>query len=159
MRLRMTMGMRAKKSGLAIAASVIISAQAPAAPPSEACRNAELPIPRTAPGSMGGQEFARRVGELEGSARDAEVRRALLAGNLPEHLRHLAPVTLEGRGRAGAPLTVTFCVMRDYLAVGSDSDSLIVPMGLPTALDVAAEFDSVLPTPRLVDGIYTPAQN
>jgi len=77
---------------------------------------------------MGGQEFARRVGDLEGSARDAEVRRALLAGNLPEHLRHLAPVTLEGRGREGAPLTVTFCVMRDYLAVGSDSDSLIVPM-------------------------------
>jgi hypothetical protein len=97
------------------------------------------------------------VGDLEGSARDAEVRRELLAGNLPEHLRHLAPVTLKGRGRDGAPLTVTFCVMRDYLAVGSDSDSLIVPMGLPTALDVAAEFDSVLPTPRLVDAIYEAA--
>ena len=128
MRLRMTVRVRAKKSVFAIAASVLISAQTPAAPPSEACHNAELPIPRTVPGSMGGQEFARRVGDLEGSARDAEVRRALLAGNLPEHLRHLAPVTLEARGREGAPLTVTFCVMRDYLAVGSDSDSLIVPM-------------------------------
>jgi cytidyltransferase-like protein len=79
-------------------------------------------------------EFARRVGDLEGSARDAEVRHALLAGNLPEHLRHLTAVTLEGRGRDGAPLTVTFCVMPDYLAVGSDSDSLIVPMGLLAAM-------------------------
>jgi hypothetical protein len=30
-------------------------------------------------------------------------------------------------------------------------------MGLPTALNVAAEFDSVLPTPRLVDAIYEAA--
>jgi hypothetical protein len=157
MRPRTTIRVQAKNSFFAIAASVIVSAQIPAAPGGEACHNAELPIPRTAPGSMGGQEFARRVGDLQGSARDAEVRRALLAGNLPEHLRHLAPVTLEGRGRDGAPLTVIFCVMPDYLAVGSDSDSLIVPMGLPTALDVAAEFDSVLPTPRLVDAIYEAA--
>ena len=157
MRLRMRIRVRAKWSLFAIAASVIISTQAPAAPPGDACHNAALPIPRTAPGSMGGQEFARRVGDLEGSARDAEVRRALLAGDLPEHLRHLTAVTLEGRGRDGAPLTVTFCVMPDYLAVGSDSDSLIVPMGLPTALSVAAEFDSVLPTPRLVDAIYEAA--
>src|SRR5579864_1260618 len=104
MRLRMTIRVRAKKSAFAIAASVIISAQVPAAPPSEVCHNAELPIPRTAPGSMGGQEFARRVGDLEGSARDAEVRRALLAGDLPEHLRHLTAVTLEGRGRDDVPL-------------------------------------------------------
>ena len=152
----MTIRVRAQKSAFAIAASVIVSVQAQAAL-SEACHNAELRIPRPAAGSIGGREFARHVGDLEGSARDAEVRRQLLAGNLPEHLRHLAPVTLEGRGRDGAPLTVTFCVMRDYLAVGSDSDSLIVPMGLPTALDVAAEFDSELPTPRLVDAIYEAA--
>ena len=157
MKLRMRMPVRARWSVFAIAASVIISTQARAAAPGEACHNAALPIPSTAPGSMGGQEFARRVGDLEGSARDAEVRRALLAGDLPEHLRHLTAVTLEGRGRDGAPLTVTFCVMPDYLAVGSDSDSLIVPMGLPTALNVAAEFDSVLPTPRLVDAIYEAA--
>ena len=153
----MTMRVRTKKVALGIAAGVIGSLQAQAALPSEACHNAELRIPPPAPGSMGGREFARHVGALEGSARDAEVRRELLSGNLPEHLRHLAPVTLEGRGRDDAPVTVTFCVTPDYLAVGSDTDSLIVPMGLPTALDVAAEFDSVLPTPRVVDAIYEAA--
>jgi hypothetical protein len=146
-----------KRSAVAIAAGAIFSVQAQAALPAQACHNAELRIPRTAPGSIGGREFARQVGDLEGSARDAEVRSELLAGNLPEHLRHLAPVTLAGRGRDGAPLTVTFCVMPDYLAVGSDRDSLIVPMGLPTALYVATEFDSVLPTARLVDAIYEAA--
>jgi hypothetical protein len=154
---RMTLRARAKKVALGIAAGVIGGVQAQTALPSDACHNAELRIPRPAPDSMGGREFARYVGALEGSARDAEVRRELLAGNLPEHLRHLAPVTLEGRGRDDAPVTVTFCVTPDYLAVGSDRDSLIVPMGLPTALDVAAEFDSVLPTPRVVDAIYEAA--
>jgi hypothetical protein len=153
----MTMRVRIRKVALSIAAGVIGSALAQAALPGEACHNTELRIPPPAPGSMGGREFARHVGDLEGSARDAAVRRELLAGNLPEHLRHLAPVTLKGRGRDDAPVTVTLCVTPDYLAVGSDSDSLIVPMGLPTALDVAAKFDSVLPTPRVVDAIYEAA--
>jgi hypothetical protein len=106
---------------------------------------------------MGGREFAHRVADLEGPARDAEVRSELLAGNLPDHLRHLAPVILKGRDEYGAPVAVTFCVMPDYLAVGSDGDSLLVPMGLPTALEVATDFGSVLPTPRLVDAIYEAA--
>jgi len=106
---------------------------------------------------MGGREFAHHVADLQGAARDAEVRSELLAGNLPEHLRHLAPVTLTGRDGNGAPLAVTFCVMPDYLSVGSDSDSLLVPMGLPTALEVASDFGSVLPTPRVVDAIYEAA--
>jgi hypothetical protein len=106
---------------------------------------------------MGGREFAHHVADLQGAARDAEVRSELLAGNLPEHLRHLAAVTLTGRDENGAPLSVTFCVMPDYLSVGSDSDSLLVPMGLPTALEVANDFGSVLPTPRVVDAIYEAA--
>jgi hypothetical protein len=123
----------------------------------EACHNTQLHIPTPAPGSMGGREFAHHVADLQGAARDAEVRSELLAGNLPEHLRHLAPVTLTGRDGNGAPLAVTFCVMPDYLSVGSDSDSLLVPMGLPTALEVASDFGSVLPTPRVVDAIYEAA--
>src|SRR6201986_3558320 len=124
---------------------------------SEACHDAQLHIPTPAAGSMGGHAFAHRVADLQGAARDAQVRSELLAGNLPEHLRHLAAVTLKGRDENGAPLAVTFCVMPDYLSVGSDSDSLLVPMGLPTALEVASDFGSVLPTPRVVDAIYEAA--
>src|SRR5438270_14029310 len=95
----MTMRVRAQNSAFAIAASVIVSVHAQAAL-SAACHNAELRIPRPAPGSIGGREFARYVEELEGCARDAEVRREFLAGNLTENLPHLAAVTLEARGRA-----------------------------------------------------------
>ena len=149
--------MATRESAFAIAAGAIFCVLAQATLAGEVCHNAKLHIPKPASGSMGGQEFARHVADLEGSARDAEVRSELLAGNLPEHLRHLAPVTVQGRAEDGAPVAVTFCVMPDYLAVGSDSDSLLVPMGLPTALEVATDFGSVLPTPRLVDAIYQAA--
>ena len=149
--------MHKRTSVFAIAVSALISFMAQATLASETCHNAQLRIPKPASGSMGGHEFAQRVADLQGPARDAEVRSELLAGNLPEHLRHLAPVTLTGRDGNGAPLAVTFCVMPDYLSIGSDSDSLLVPMGLPTALEVATDFGSVLPTPRVVDAIYEAA--
>ena len=149
--------MRQKKSVFAITVGALLCAMAKVTLAGEACHNTQLHIPTPAPGSMGGREFAHHVADLQGAARDAEVRSELLAGNLPEHLRHLAPVTLTGRDGNGAPLAVTFCVMPDYLSIGSDSDSLLVPMGLPTALEVATDFGSVLPTPRVVDAIYEAA--
>ncbi len=110
-----------------------------------------------APGAVGGHEFAARVADLQGASRDELVRAELLAGDLPEHLRHLAPVRLQGRVAGGRAVEITLCVMPDYLAVGSDQDALLVPMGLPTALDVAAHYGFMLPTPRMVDAIYAAA--
>ena len=121
------------------------------------CRSAAAGIPNAAPGAVGGREFATRVAGLEGAARDGEVRAELLAGDLPERLRHLAPVRLEGRVAGGGSVEITLCVMPDYLAVGSDQDALLVPMGLPTALEVAARYGFTLPTPRMVDAIYDAA--
>ena len=63
MRLPMRMRVRAQNSAFAIAASVIVSVHAQAAL-SEACHNAELRIPRPAPGSIGGCEFGRQVPEV-----------------------------------------------------------------------------------------------
>lgn len=135
------------------------SAMAPAlaSVPSADCHSAAAGIPATSPGAVGGREFAARVAGLEGAARDGEVRAELLAGDLPERLRHLAPVRFEGRAAGGRTVEVTLCVMPDYLAIGSDQDALLVPMGLPTALEVAARYGFVLPTPRMVDAIYDAA--
>lgn len=121
------------------------------------CQHATAQIPPSPAGALDGHTFAQRVMHLEGAARDSEVRAELLAGNLPDSLRHLTPVTLTGRSDSGAPVQVTFCVMPDYLAVGSDRDALLVPMGLPTALEIADAFGFALPTPRLVDAIYAAA--
>jgi hypothetical protein len=96
-----------------------------------------------------GSEFAHRVQNLSGIARDELIRSELLAGNFPDFLRHLVPVTLAQ--------DVTVCVLPDYLAVGSDKDFVFVPMGLEAALEVAQRFGFELPTPKIVDAIYAEA--
>jgi len=110
-------------------------------------------IPARPAGALTGREFARQVWTLSGPARDARVVAQLLEGNIPEFLRHLIPVTVRSQIPQGTA-RVTVCVLPDYLAVGSDSDFLYVPLGLQAALQVAARFGDVLPTPKLVDAIY-----
>jgi hypothetical protein len=110
-------------------------------------------IPARPAGALTGREFARRVWNLSGPARDARVVAQLVEGNIPGFLRHLIPVTVRGETPQGTA-RVTVCVLPDYLAVGSDSNFLYVPLGLQAALEVAARFGDVLPTPKLVDAIY-----
>ncbi len=110
-------------------------------------------IPHRASDAPVGSEFARRVESLSGPERDAQIRAELLAGNVPQFLRRLAPVTVAGSDSAH-PVQITVCVLPDYLAVGSDADFVFVPLGLEAALDVAGRFGFDLPTPKLVDAIY-----
>lgn len=110
-------------------------------------------IPVRAPNAATGHEFAQSVQGLSGTARDARVVSQLLQGNIPTFLRHLAPVTLRGvtaRGRT----RITVCVLPDYLSVGSNRDFLYVPLGLKAALEIAARYGFILPTPKLVDAVY-----
>ena len=44
--------------------------------------------------------------------------------------------------------------MPEYLAIGSDSDFLRIPMNLHTATAIADRFGFVLPTRKMVDAIY-----
>ena len=44
--------------------------------------------------------------------------------------------------------------MPEYLAIGSDSDFLRIPMNLHTATAIADRFRFVLPTRKMVDAIY-----
>lgn len=112
-------------------------------------------IPPRADGAPSGRQFARQVWNLSGPARDERVIAQLFAGNVPEFLRHLVPVTLQSASSAhGTRAAITVCVLPDYLAVGSDADHLFVPLGLRAALDVARHYGFLLPTPRLVDAIY-----
>ena len=113
-------------------------------------------IPPRSAAASGGSELATRVAHLSGVERDAQLRAELFAGNVPPFLRRAAPVSMTGGDRAH-PLELTLCVLPDYLAVGSDSDFLFVPLGLDAALAVAEHFGFELPTPRMVDAIYAAA--
>jgi len=105
-----------------------------------------------------GSEFVRQIQGLSDDEREAAILEQASSGNFPTFLRHAEPVTLTGRFADGAPVAITVCVAPDYLAVGSDTDYLFVPMRLQTALAVATRYDSLLPTRRIVDAIYAQAR-
>ena len=86
--------------------------------------------------------------------REAAILGEISKGNLPEFLRKLVPVRLQCELADGRSLTATIFVTPDYLAIGSDSDFLRIPMNLHTAMTIAERFGFVLPTRKMVDAIY-----
>jgi len=91
---------------------------------------------------------------MTGVEREQAVMAELRRGNLPEFLRELQPVRLSVTNGAGETIAATIFVMPDYLAIGSNRDFLYIPMGLDSAIDLAAGLGCILPTPRMVDAIY-----
>jgi hypothetical protein len=80
----------------------------------------------------------------------------ILTGNVPDFLRRLTPVTLTGLGAGGTNI-VTIYVTPTYLALGSDTDFVLMPMTPGTAQRIADATDSILPTRKIVDAIYASA--
>lgn len=122
---------------------------------SEACPSvlAERIPPRPAD-APGGSAFMGGIWELEGKERDEAVVRELLRGNVPDFLRRLQPVTMVLDDARYGRHEAVLCVMPDYLALGSDTDFVRVPMGFPAATTVARSFGFTLPTRKMVDTIY-----
>jgi hypothetical protein len=153
----MIKAVRLARFGLAVAAMLALPAMARTEPASPSCAPAAQSIPPRAASAPAGTEFARQVAALSERERETAIRDALLGGNLPPSLRAALPIELIGRVIDGVVTRVTLCVLPDYLAVGTARDSLLVPMGLDTALAVADAFGFTLPTRKMVDAIYRQA--
>jgi hypothetical protein len=91
---------------------------------------------------------------MNSKEREEAILEEISKGNLPEFLRKLAPVKFQCELENGQRLTATIFVTPDYLAIGSDSDFLRIPMNLHTAVTVAERFGFILPTKKMVDAIY-----
>lgn len=113
-------------------------------------------IPTRSSTARTGSEFLAATQGLSRSQREAQILLELSNGNLPSFLRQFQEVTFN-RTVQGQSYTVTVYVCPDYLAIGSDNDFLRIPMGSPTAQELADAFDCVLPTRFLVDRIWEAA--
>jgi hypothetical protein len=132
-----------RRSGIKLAVSWLCAHCASAATPQVPDLTGGIP-PRS-PDALTGSQFAEYIANLDRHEREGAILDQLLKGNLPGFLRKLVPVILNA---------ATIFVMPEYLAIGSDSDFLRIPMSLPTAKAVADRFRFVLPTKKIVDGIY-----
>lgn len=111
-----------------------------------------LNLPERAANARGGNEFARSLVELPQKEREEKIVAEIKAGNVPAFLRKLIPVAA-----ANETDKVTYHVLPDYLAVGSDEDYFLVPLTPHTAQAIADSLDCALPTPKIVDDIYAAA--
>lgn len=117
----------------------------------------DLPLPPRPQDAPGGSELVQRLTPLELAAREEEVLRQVAAGNIPDFLRRLCPVTVTSVA-GGRTNTATFRVTPDYLAVGSDTDYFLTPLTPDTAQRIANLTQCSLPTRKMVDAIYAAAE-
>jgi hypothetical protein len=113
-------------------------------------------MPRRPGSAAPGSAVMASLEDASGGSRDNALIAEAMRGNMPSHMRALQPVRFSGIA-GGRQTEIVICVTPDYLAVGSDTDNVRVPLGLPAALRVADAFDMMLPTPRMVDAIYQQA--
>ena len=111
-------------------------------------------IPARAAQDLTGSQFAQYVASMNSQEREEAILEEVSKGNVPGFLRKLVPVQLECELANGQNLKATIFVTPDYLAIGSDSDFLRIPMNLNTAVSIAERFGFVLPTRKMVDAIY-----
>jgi len=111
-------------------------------------------IPARAGEDLTGSQFAKYVSKMNSQEREEAILEEISKGNVPEFLRKLVPVELQYELATGRILTATIFATPDYLAIGSDSDFLRIPMNLHTALTIAERFGFILPTRKIVDAIY-----
>lgn len=104
--------------------------------------------------ALTGSQFLTLVSKMNEHQREQVILDQLLEGNLPGFLRKLKPVTLKHQCDSGRLVCATIFVTPDYLAIGSESDFIRIPMNYHTASVVATNFGFILPTPRMVDAIY-----
>lgn len=131
----------------------LVALAALAAHPAAAQR---LELPPRPPDAITGSAFAGEVRDLPLAAREQRIREEISRGNIPEWLRELVPVTMR-RQVGGVERRVTFRVTPDYLAIGSADDYLRIPMQPGTAQWLADRTETSLPTPVMVDAIWTAA--
>jgi hypothetical protein len=100
-----------------------------------------------------GSEFLKRTMGMNPDLREEYIYREVVRGNIPDRLRYLRPITINGQIRGNSVRLVVY-VLPDYMAIGSNEDNVLMPMNFFTAARIAKKFGFTLPTTKLVDEIY-----
>ncbi|MBA3663049.1 MAG: T9SS type A sorting domain-containing protein [Bacteroidetes bacterium] len=115
-----------------------------------------LNVPPRLPSMLTGSQYTAQIAALSLTARENSIYNEVISGNVPDFSRTLTPVT----GTAligGFPKSVTYYVLPDYLAIGSDADYFLCPMSPMLATKIADSLGCTLPTRKMVNDIYAQA--
>ncbi|MEQ1826515.1 MAG: hypothetical protein ABL921_11245, partial [Pirellula sp.] len=81
-------------------------------------------------------------------------RKAVLAGNVPANARTLVPIQVSSMGTDQKKHVATFFVAADYMSIGSDADSVRMPMTPASCMDIGKSLGCSLVTPKVSDDVF-----
>jgi hypothetical protein len=110
-------------------------------------------LPPRASNAPGGAAIAARISAMDLPTREKAIVAEVMAGNVPESWRRFVAITVI-RTIRDQKVIAQYLVAPDYLAVGSNEDSLLTPLSPRSAQVIADRLECVLPTRRMVDDIY-----
>ncbi len=93
-----------------------------------------------------------------GPEREQAIYNEISRGNIPDFLRSMKCVKVEWASPSGIKHECVFRVLPDYMAIGSNSDFVRIPMTSETAQRIADLTDTLLPSVKMVDAIYMNAR-
>lgn len=115
-----------------------------------------LDLPPRPVDALSRDEIIALITPLPREAREDSLFRLVTSGNVPSFLRTLVAVTARATIK-GAERTLTYYVTPDYLAVGPDDRSFLIPMTPLLAQRIADALQCTLPTRKMVNDIYQAA--
>ena len=116
----------------------------------------KLPLPPRAKDAISGSNFKNSIEYLSLEERERSIYQQIMNGNIPTFLRNLVPISFS-KTLNHSIYDITYFVIPDYLAVGSDADYFIIPTTPILAQKIANAIGFTLPTKKIVDQIWSNA--
>jgi hypothetical protein len=105
--------------------------------------------------SLTGEAFFKKAVSYTWYERDSLALEYAAAGQVPDFYFHFVAVTTPFTLPNGKTVDATFFVAPDYFMVGTNSNWARVPITPMAAQKIADAYGCFLPTPSMVDAIYT----
>jgi hypothetical protein len=115
-----------------------------------------LPVPDRSDDAISGSEFKDSVDSFSLENREEKIFLEIINGNVPGFLRKLSTVSFS-QTVGDSIYKVTYYVIPDYLAVGSDEDYFLMSMTPVLAQKICNALGFTLPTKKMVDQIWSAA--
>ncbi|NQV15866.1 hypothetical protein HQ531_10450 [bacterium] len=107
--------------------------------------------------AIGGAAIAGLIQNLDLEQREIAINAEIARGNIPNFLRTSVPIQFS-QDIGDMNFAVTFYVMPDYLALGTDADYFLMPMTPILAQGILDRIGGVFPTRKMVNLIWEAAE-
>lgn len=115
-----------------------------------------IQLPSRPINALSGSQVIEKIAPVDLQKRENAIYAQIASGNVPNFFRNLCPVQATNIVD-GKTNQATFYVTPDYLAVGSDDDYFLTQISPITAQKIADATGCCVPTPKMVDEIYSAA--